>query len=251
MGDFGAKGSVPGYDVRSIIDYLQQFNSSWPLLKQQESSIFSGTVSHNLGYPPFHFITTADGRVEQFAPFSVDANTLTRDAGTDTPRYFIFRLPLDQNFTASTVSGDTTVSTVNDDFGFKVAKPGANIDSDDMRDFSLHSSTRSPMIHMVNNGTMVNTGGGLGYERTVTHGLGYIPIVFVFIKPSTNIIGLPVGRYTITRPAVGVGSEYFSVSSTSVYITADEGFAYTAPPDVSVVVLKEPFNKETVNVSFP
>lgn len=251
MGDFGAKGSVPGFDILTVIDYLMQFNSSWPLLKQHETAVFSGTVNHDLGYPPFHFITTPDGRVEQFAAFSVDSTTLTRDAGSDTPRYFIFRLPLDQDFTASTVSGTTTPTTVDRDFGFKITKPGKDTSSTDMRDFALHSSTRSPMVHMVSNGTMVNTGGGLGYERTVTHGLGYIPITFAFIKPSTNVIGSPVGRYMIIRPAVGVGSEYYSVDTTSVYITADEGTSYTAAPDVSVVVLKEPFNKETVNVSYP
>lgn len=251
MGDYGAKGSLPGQNVFDTVDYQQQFNSSWPLLKQHETAIFSGTVNHNLGYPPFHFLTTVDGRVDQFAPFSVDSSTLTRDAGTDTPRYFIYRLPLDQNFTASTVSGSTGVPTSNENFGFKVSEQGKDVASTDMRDFSLHSNTKSPMIHMVDNGTMVNTGGGLGYERTVAHNLGYTPIVFVFLKPSTNIVFLPVGRYMLIRPDVTVGSEFYTADSTNVYVTADEGTTYTAPPDVSVVVFKEPFNKQTINITFP
>lgn len=258
MADYGAKGSLPGYDVDGLADYLMSFNSSWPLLKVHDTGNYSGTVNHSLGYPPFHLLArpaagvgTADGRVEQHADnYSVDSSVLARVSGSGSPRYFIFRLPLDQNFTAPVLTGSTAQTTVDRDYGFKVTKPGADTTSTDMRDYAFHSSTRSPMVHLVNHGTMTNTGGGLGYERTVTHGLGYTPMTFVFIKPGTNTVGLAATRYGIVPPPVGIGGYYYTVDTSSVYVTADS-FFFSNPPQVSVVIFKAPFEMEQVNRTFP
>lgn len=253
MSDYGVKGSTPGYDVKNVIDYLQQFNSSWPLLKIHDTQTFSGTVTHNLGYPPFFFIAEeTDGRLGQFSfAFSIDSTTLSRNIGARTPRYFICRQPLNENFTASTPPGTTIVATDNDDYGFKVARPGASVDSTDMRDFALHSSTRSPMIQLIDHAAMSNTGGGLGYERTVPHGFTYTPIAFAFINPGANPYGVDAGRYTLLPPGpTGVVGAYYTVDSTNVYVTADN-INYVTPPDISVVVLKEPFEKEAVSITFP
>jgi hypothetical protein len=258
MGNFGAKGSPPGYDVRMAIDYLLQFNSSWPLLKIHDTGTFSGTVTHNLGYPPFHMLTrpaagvgSADGRIEQHASnYSVDSTTLSRNSGSGSPGYFICRLPLDQDFTAAILAGSTSASVPSDDYGFKLTKPGKSINSTDLRDYALHSSTRSPMIQQVKHGAMSNTGGGLGYEYTVTHNLGYTPIAFAFLKPGTNSLGLAEDRYAIVMPPIGVAGRYYEPNASTVYVTADNTM-FTETPEVSVVILKEPFNKQTVNVSFP
>ncbi len=254
MGDFGAKGSVKGYDVKSAVDYLLQFNSSWPLLKVHDTDVTSGTVTHNLNYFPFHIITTPTGQVNQSAGlgdnFGVSGTQLVRSSGSGSFRYFIFRLSLEDTFTAPIVPGGTSAGTIDSDYGYKVAKIGKSINSTDMRDFSLHSSTRSPALHKVDNDTMSNTGGGLGYERTVTHGLTYTPVVFVFIKPSINTLGLNVDRYCIVPPPTGVAGIYFTVSATSVYVTADS-FSFSSAPTVSVVVLKDPLAKEAVNITYP
>lgn len=260
MADFGAKGSLPGYDVGTAIDYLMQFNSSWPHLKVHETGTSSSTVTHDLGYPPFHFIasTFAAGGIDQSAhdEWSVDSTQLIRALGSGSKRYFIFRLPLDQDFTAPSVDGGTAKTSDNDDYGFKLAKPGKNIASTDMRDFALHSGTQSPMVHKVSHGPMA-LAGGFGYYYEVAHGLSYTPVAFAFIKPSTNIIGLPT-RYGIVMPPIGISGRWYTVDnavsgyggSGKVLVFADSTF-FTAAPEVSVVVLKEPLLKEEVTVNFP
>lgn len=261
MSDYGVKGSRPGYDVGSAVDYLMQFNSSWPHLKVHETGTSSSTVSHNLGYPPFHFIasTYSAGAVDQFSSFEwgVTSTQLTRSAGSGSKRYFIFRLPLDQDYTAPDVDGGTIKTTDNDDYGFKLAKPGKDIDSTDMRDFALHSSTQSPMVHKVSHGPMT-LAGGFGYYREVAHGLPYTPIAFAFIKPGTNSLGMPTNRYGVVNPPVGVSSFWYTVDdavsgyggSGKVLVWAND-FDFSAASDVSVVILKEPLLKEEVTVNFP
>lgn len=258
MADYGAKGSLPGYDVDGLADYLMSFNSSWPLLKVHETGNFSGTVTHDLGYPPFHLLArpasgsgTNDGRVDQMANnYGVDSSVLARSSGSGSPRYFIFRLPLDENFTAPFLTGSTTQGSIDRDYGFKVTKPGADITSTDMRDYALHSGTRSPMIHMVNHGAMSNTGGGLGRERTVSHGLGYVPMTFVFMRPGTNSLALNTDRYGIVMPPIGSSGRYFTVDTSSVYVTADSSF-FSTNPLISVVIFKAPFVMQTINRTFP
>lgn len=254
MGDFGAKVSSPGYDVKSVADYLLQFSSSFPHIKINSTGNFSGTVTHGLGYAPFHFIATTNGAVDQHVGinenYGVSTTQLVRTFGSGTPRYYIFRLSLTDNYTAPIVTGGTTVATDNDDFGLKVSKEGKNINSTDMRDYSTHSSTKTILLHKVNEGAMSNTGSGLGWERIVAHGLGYTPIAFAFIQPSTNILGMNSSRYTIIPPPVGVAGLYYEVDSTNIYVTADTTF-FTGSPRVSVVVMKDPYTKDVVNVSYP
>lgn len=258
MADYGAKGAPSGYDVNTAADYLLQFNSSWPSLKIASTGNYSGTISHGLGYPPFHMLArpaggsgTNDGRLDQFASnYGVDSSVLARNSGSGTPRYFIFRLPLNQDFTAPIIPGGTTPSSGAQDFGFKIAQPGKSIDSTDMRDFTLHSGTRSPMVSMVRHSAMTNTGAGLGYEYSVNHNLGYAPLAFVFLRPGTNALGLATDKYGIVMAPIGVTGRYFTVDAQRVYVTADSG-SFSTPPLVSVVILKDPFARETVSRVFP
>lgn len=256
--NLGIKGSPSGYDVTDLQDYLQTFNSSWPHLKISQTGVFSSDISHGLGYPPFYIMCSsaadfgADGRVYQFAGnyFGVNSTTLTRFSGSSTPRYFIFRLDLTQNYTAEIISGSTTSGTRDTDFGFKLTKDGKDISSTDMRDFSLHSGTTAPLVHSVTHGTMTNTGGGLGWEFNAPHSLGYIPTAFAFLKPSTNSLSLPTDKYGYVMGPVGVSGRYYTSSSSNIYVTADST-SFTAEPTVSVVILKNPFTLETVSRTFP
>lgn len=265
MSDYGAKLSLPGYDVQTIEDFLLQFSSSWPLLKISDTNTSSSTVAHNLGYPPFHIICSVSfvpGGVDQNAheEWSVSSTQLVRASGTGSRRYFIFRLDLTENFTAQQLSGSSSASNTNFNYGLKLTKPGADINSTDLRDFSIHSSTRSPAVHMVDHGPMTNTGNGLGLERSINYNLDYSPLVFVFIRPDTNSLGYNANRYGIVPPPIGAASRYFMVddapSGTSlggpgtVYVTADSS-SFTGTPDVSIVVLKDPFEKEVINMSYP
>lgn len=257
MSDFGAKASVPGYDVKTVADYLQLFNSSWPLIKVSQTGTYTSTVNHGLSYAPFHLVATTTGQVDQnvgvggpSGTFGVNSVSLDRTSGVATPRYYIFRLSLTDNYTAPLIPGAIVQGTSNGDFGFKVTIPGKSITSTDLRDYSIHSSTRSPMLQKVDLGATINTGGGLGYERTVAHGLSYTPLGFAFILPGANSLGLATDRYYLVPPPIGVAGFYYTIDSTNVYVTADP-FYFSSPPVVSIVVLKNPYTLEVVNKVYP
>lgn len=254
MGDYGIKGSRPGYNIQDLQDYLQIFNSSFPHLKLEEYDDFTGTVTHDLGYPPFHFIAKSDGRVDQNAGLVTDnygvSSTVLAKAFGSNKRYFLFRQDIETDFDADSFSGGTTSTTGDDNFGFKLTKDGEDISSTDLRDFSLHSNTATPLLHKISEGAMSNTGGGLGFERTVAHGLGYTPIAFAYIKPGTNSLGLNSSRWCIVPGSTGAAGAYYTVDATNVYVTADNSL-FTGSPRASVVVLKDPFDKEEININFP
>jgi len=254
---YTVKGTPKGYNVKTAADYLLSFNSSWPLLKIHETGNFGGTVSHNLGYPPFHLLArpasgigTSDGRVDQEASnYGVNSTTLARSSGSGSPRYFIFRLDLTSNFTAPNIASSTASTTSTNDYVFKMTKPGKDVSSSDMRDFALHSGTKAPMVHAVNYGPTA-AGPNSSWERLVSHDLGYTPLAFCFVKPGANTLGLSTDRFYIVHPPVGVTSFLYTVDSTSVYFNAYNA-DFIDPPNVSIVILKDPFTKEVVNVSYP
>lgn len=250
MGNFGAKGTLSGYDVETARDYLQSFNSSWPLLKVQQTGQYGGTVSHGLSYPPMFFVLTANGAINQYADYAVDSSVMVRNSGSGTPRYYIFNLNLLENFEAPTVAGETAQAPVNKNFGFKVAKAGKSVYSQDMRDFSLHSGVKSPMLHKVDYGPLP-VGGVLGYEKTISHNLGYTPTVFVYMKPGSNTFGLDPNRWIIVPTVSGTGNfALYEVTNSTVTVYGDN-FALTGSPEISVVILKDPFNKQTITKTYP
>jgi hypothetical protein len=249
---YRVKGTPPGYDVGSAADYLLSFNSSWPLLKVHETGTFSADKTHNLGYPPFYIVTRTDGRVDQFVGLlnnsGVDSSTLSYGSISGTRRYFIFRLDLTVNFTAPVIETSTTSVPSNNDYVFKMTKADKDISSSDLRDFSLHSGAKSPMVHKVVEQAI--PAGPDGWNLSVSHGLGYTPIAFVYIKPSTNTGGYTTTKYIFIPPPVGVQDALYTANSSTIDIVAF-GDVFTAQPRVSVVILKDPFLKEQVNVSFP
>lgn len=259
MSNYGAKGSLSGYDVRTAPDYLQSFNSSFPLLKTSSTGVTSSTVNHDLGYFPLHIMcsTVVPGGVDQFAhsEWSVSQTQLVRSSGSGDRRYFIFRQSLTDNFTAPNLDGSSTQGSTNDNYGFKLSRPGRSVNSTDLRDFSLHSGTRSPAIHMVRHATMSAGGGDYWYE--IDYSLPYTPLVLVFLRPRANELSLPQNRYGIVMPPVGVSGRWYRVDEGAlgrggagkVLVFADGGW-FSQAPDVSVVVLKDPFLKQLVTRTY-
>lgn len=260
--DYGLRVSLPGYDINKVVDYLQQFNSSWPLLKVHDTGVSNTTVDHNLGYVPFFITTNPGGGVDQFSHegLSMSDTQLVRDSdSTSDFRYFIFRLNITENYTAPNIDGGTTKTDIDHDYGIKVSKPGASAESTDMRDFAIHSSTRSPAVHKVASGPMVEEDGDLYFE--IEHGLPYTPLVFAFIKPTDNTLGYPEDRWGVVMPPVGVSGRHFTVDEDlttghggpgKVCVMAlKQGVDWFRKAEASIVVLKDPFHKDSVNVSYP
>lgn len=266
--DFGAKGSVPGYDVKTVIDFLQLFNSSWPLLKVQQSGsatiTLNGTpqaiATHGLGYVPMYIII--DGG--QFNAFigenygiGVDSNVIAYDGssgigGSFTFYYYIFRLPLTEAFTAPVITGSSsTFGEQQSDYGIKVSKPGKSIHSTDLRDYSLYSSSRSLMVQQVDYAGMVLNGGTGYFERTVTHNLNYIPIAMAYMKWGANSTGHnPTYHYIMPPLNAGVSVGDYSLTTTTMSMRADS-FFFSGTPSSTAVILKDPFAKQVINRVLP
>lgn len=248
-----AKGTPPGYDVQSAADYLLSFNGSWPLLKLHETSTFTSNVSHSLGYTPLYMVATSDGRIDQFAGLStntgISTSSLLYGSLSGTRRYFLYRLDITTNYTAPIIADSTARVSENQNYVFKMTKPGKDITSTDMRDFALHSNTRSPMVHKVVEQAM--TVGPDGWNTTINHGLSYTPTVFVFIKPNINVGGYSTDRYMLLSPPVGSQDAYYEVNSSFISTVAFGDIFNGGVPRVAAVILKDPFTKELVNTSFP
>lgn len=253
-----AKGTPDGYDVKTAVDYLQTFNSSWPLLKVNSTGNFTSSINHDLGYYPFYTMvsTFTPSSFDQFAgtneAYGVSTTQLVRASGSGTPRYYIFRLNLQDNFTAPHIEGSTTQLPTVDTYQFKISREGKDTDSSDMRDFSLHSNSRSPAVHMVNNGLTTFNPSTSSRERTVSHNLGYVPTAFAFVKPGvgSSYPGMNNGNYYILPPPVGVSGGYYQVDSSSVSVNLDSIY-FSSNAEVSFVVLKDPFNKKIINRTYP
>lgn len=188
--DWGLKVTQLGFDVNVASDQNLLFSSGWPVLKIDTpkdgvTAAGGGAIySHGLGYPPFYLVFKRYG--DKFylynnPSFYVDSENFgfSGDGTVHDIRFFICRNPLNENFTATI--GETGVQVqgeVDHDWGFKATLPGKDITSTDLRDYSVHSSTRGPMIHKVQYGQLESTGSF--YEINYTNNLGYVPIFFGF-----------------------------------------------------------------------
>lgn len=202
MGDWGIKVSQKGHDVLTCADRYLVFNSSWPVLKILAQGSFSVPndaadqvlYTHNLGYVPAFWIfdtsayaggtagkskLSTSGTSQYFGMNSTELKWLgaTRGAsgatGSLTGRYYIFTHNVQTNFTAPVLETTAESAGAAGDFGFKISKEGKDISSTDLRDFVIHSGTRTPQISKCGYGTDTAP-----FTLNVTHNLGYKPLYF-------------------------------------------------------------------------
>lgn len=252
VNDYGIKVSQRGFDVKTAADYQMVFSSSWPLLKIHSQGSFTindttqdvTIATHNLGYVPMFWVfdTSAwqdplDANRSKIASPSESSylamnstdlkwQGLTRagggSPGTLTGYYFIFRYDLLTTFTAPIFqSSGATIGAVGD-YGLKASLSGKSINSADLRDYSVHSSARSPMIHMTGNYALTAS-------QTITHNLGYPPMFFVYVKQ--DLWG--DGRYQMANTA---DDSSISATNTTLTITMLLGGTGT----VAYAIFKDP-----------
>lgn len=258
MGSHGLKVSQKGYDVNTAADYQLLFSSAWPLLKIESQ----GTVvltdiandqvlyNHNLGYPPLFWVfeqysntSGMTGNNPQSLPmhpsqFMVDSTELKYQGfggsslGSRTVRYFIFRLPLDVSYTAPILNESPGTKTIIDDYGIKVAKDGKDVSSTDMRDFVIHSSTKSPMVHKVLPqaiDTFLNPDpyyGVPGYIKDYPYGLSYKPMYNLYVK-----------GYSFVNPNHWTGADLDSSGAMCMEFTSTGMRAHTVASGVSLSIV--------------
>jgi hypothetical protein len=162
--DFGVKVSLPGFNAETAADSDLYFSSSWPTLKIDDAisitivnlNSSNNIINHTLGYPPFTMVFSklngfqgAANNVNFTSIQPVDSDYAANVIG-DTLQVYVFRNPLNINFLAANINlAQTQQGTNHQDFGLKFAKPGKDTSSTDLRDFTIHSGTKSLQVHQV------------------------------------------------------------------------------------------------------
>lgn len=273
MADYGIKVSQVGRSVEDAADYELSLSSSFPLLKIEEEGRTTVTSSdkviynHDLGYPPFYLIINIGNTSSEYSSYSnatglgyvgVNNNQLKFfyngfGSGSADIYYYIFRLPLNSDFESSSVETQkTSLGTIDTDYGIKVSKPGKSINSTDLRDFTLHSGTRSPIVDTVGFNSF-NTPGDEALLYILIHNLGYLPLGYSFIMSDDNDIFVPAGWWSSVGGEAGAGAPKFRLGNTShemeYFVFSGDGGTY----NFSIIVLKDPFDlsDNTINISHP
>lgn len=251
MSDFGLKLSQEGHDVKNAKDYKLSISSSWytlPIVAQGTTP--AGTIdtatmkTHSLDFYPMFWIwkggdifdssisgasgKTSMYRNDQRQTIKMDKTKLFLDGfGGNTPqdlRWMIFNVDLEEEFIAPNPEPGLTTdadASRDKDFGIKVSMPGKDVHSTDLRNFSVHSGTRSPLIHSITQHSHSSA-----QPTTIEHNLGYAPMFFAYFKGADGYLHI----------------EFNPESSFGVYASADENeFNMTAlSGDFTVVLLKDP-----------
>lgn len=240
MGDFGAKVSQRGYSVTSAKDYQLEYNSGFPMIpiiKEQAFTVTNnvgGTIAtHSLLFHPMFLIFHDDRTTGSFGTGAVGQSHMTNNflnnlytanlttiahsglggATSTTGKCYVFGIDLEKNFTAPIIESGTgdEENTGAKNYGIRVSKDGKDVFSEDLRDFTIHSGTRAPLIHSVTYGTHT-----AGATVTVTHNLGYIPFPFLYWEYTagawTHIpnqaVAVTTTQAQFQNPAGGTGSHY-------------------------------------------
>lgn len=248
MTEFGVKASLPGFGVETAADQDLYFSSSWPIMKIDENLSGSTTmdanndpqvITHNLGYPPFTMVFSS--ALGYYGPANnSNSTTITvQTAPNDSLHYYIFRNPLNQNFQAPQLNLVTTPEgTGSQDFGLKFSKPGKDVSSTDLRDFTIHSGTRSLMVYQtvyqpVGPLTDQTYLGDIGYEYDTT--LPYDPVYFAFYTADgQNFVPLTASAQT------GPKIVFNSITGGIIALTG------TAATNVAFYVMLDPY--QTTNL---
>jgi len=155
--DVGFKISKPGYDATRTAGSNLVFSSSWPSLpiafETTITSPGSATVAHNLKFPPLTFIwaygndPSGIGTISRRSIGTVDStNVYNVPTGVTKVNIKCFQLDISTDIDYILAPGDTFKSPYDANFGIKVVKAGLDINSRDLRNFTLHSRAQSPLI---------------------------------------------------------------------------------------------------------
>lgn len=260
INDYGIKVGFPGVDVKTAPDHQLLYNSSWPTLSihasPQISQDYGPTTSqgstnaiyrHGLGYVPL-FIPYAMsdftfGGVPQYLEMGARQNIMADNqniyfAGgfhtlgtTLNTAIMIFPIDIETAFLAPNIK--TTLAgqiVVDRNYGIKATKQGKDYSSTDLRDFTIHSSTRGPLLHAVAPGTANSSG-----IYTYAHNLTYNPIFMAY----QQVLGEP-HKYVAINGYAGV-----STAGSTITLRTTAGY------NCSIVVLKDPVDPgdNVINVS--
>lgn len=260
----GIKVAQPGYDIRTAKDYELLFNSSWPTIAiafDQTVTLTSNGVgliqpyAHNLGFIPLAMVwefTSSAMTAQQGRIFpSVDQNFIYFPILTPSTTYYFnikcynLNITIPQNYIY--IQSAAVNTPYNSSFGIKVAKQNQSIQSNDMRNFILHSRCASPQVlSVVTQATPYNSATGIGNNGgtlTYTNQQGYTPWAFGYAQVTNVSYGATV--YEWSPPTAQAYPKLFfngNVMTLPLSPTTSNG---------SLVVLRDPlFAPNTVSVVY-
>ena len=246
-----------GYDVNTCGDENLIFSSQWPLLKIYESGPFTISdvsqqqviATHDLGFPAMFWVfnnvtpqfeynggASANANRSDFGNNQVvmsnsqliwDPILYGLSTGTYQGYYYIFANDLTTQFTAPANNVGGLPAGVSPNRAFRIAKTGQSVHSTNLKDFVIHSDTRSPLIHSVNPGMVSQQPAG-SYAFIVPHDLDYVPMFFGYGLNTDS-------TYSLLFTGSG-GSTVFSADTNQVTFASG-----TAGAQLTIVILKDPF----------
>jgi hypothetical protein len=266
VGDFGVKVSLPGQDVNSAPDSQLLFNSSWPNIKIYKNIFFPTTTTaptktingmtlpiiyhHGLGFVPAVIpygnsnLNNGQGALGYQKYADINRQNIAVDnqnvyyipsggpAGHPDIGVMILYLDIESPYQSPNInSGTSSNISLDKDFGIRMSKDGYDIKSNDMRDYIIHSSSRSPLLHEVVPG--ITTGDSFFQTFSYTYDLPYNPIFLAFAE-------LIYSGTLLNNLYVSING-YGGLSTTGNTITIELGGAHGSQR-TSLVILKDPFN---------
>lgn len=188
LNDFGLKISKIGFDALTTSDKDLVYNSSWPSIQIVKTIRFDGSAfkfEHGLGFPPFSVIMS--GAMSNLPCDEINVYIPSVYTGGGLIVIYNIDISVDVEYPYTTQSSSN--STYNYDYGIKIVKPNCDINSDDMRDYILHTRCGSPLILAVKtqdtsnsaNPNVVQYTSRIGYP---TLNFGYIRVIstsFLFV----------------------------------------------------------------------
>jgi hypothetical protein len=239
--DYGLKMAKSGFDVQTAREDNLLYNSSWPSLAivKVTSSSDGSPIAHTLPYPTLAIQlgdTVSPTSYTGMVPLDTDSTYVYPDSpGTIVIYNLDISTDIDYPYSVKT----QVRSTYNPDYGIKIVKSGSDIESNDLRDFILHTRAGSPMVLAVKTEETVST-----VNPTVlqyTNPIGYPCFVFGYVQRTG-------GRYDISPPGGQAYPITFSDGTTS-YIDLSSTPPYTGK--ASLVILRNPmFASEYVEATY-
>jgi len=245
--DYGIKIAKTQYNVENCADIDLVFNSSWssiPIVKVK--NVVSGdVVPHGLSYPTVAFML--GGSAYRTVMYGVDVDSVNLyPSDTGVMVVYDVDITVDREY-PYTQTVAPSVDVFSNDYGIKVAKHADNIDSEDMRDFILHSRCGSPMVLAVKTEETVNDANKNIVQYTSQ--MGYPTLNFGYsgrIQGSLTTSGRAYGNLGYQFAPQGGGA--IPIAFTDGYTVYTEIHAAFSDSRASVVCLRNPMFSTTNSV---
>lgn len=206
-------------------------NSSWPTLQIafEKTVTGQGATEHGLPFVPFTIIWTKSGSTVSKSIPNVSNSLVFHSSGTVHIKCYNLDITKDVEY-PFIAPPSPTVST-DPDFGLKMVKEGKSLDSEDLRDYIIHTRCQSPMVLAVKTEVSSATHPTQGRQISYTSPYEFPSWVFgfVWIEATQRYQYAPyfAQAYPVTRISGNSYNLQFLNSKASLVVLRDPFFAPT------------------------